>query len=281
VPPHPFDEMDVVDAVEKADRGALARKLSRLLNGAVGFHNYRRIVRRFGPDARTRHDQHNIQAVAARNHRFQHPAAGEFHATAIGCFNGNRRLRHWRPGDVESLLLEPALVAAHKKPRVIGDRSHHDAYRRQPLLRKGRCPADGERKCGGARYETPSSLAHRTLLSFSQNQHPAGSFFAAALRPLVAMPTEPVLRKPKRRHDTTMRLAKSVTSCISCSNIRSAEHREILFDLENARRDDAWANTSFRPAFHMQCQPFTDLGRPLRARTAGFRDSRTSRFAQE
>jgi hypothetical protein len=180
VSPHPFNEMDVVDAVEKPDRGALARKISRLLNGTVGFYHYRRIVRRFGPDARTRHDQHHVQAVAARDHRFQHAAAGEFHATAIGRFNGNRRLRHWRPGDVEPLLLEPTLVAAHKKPRVIGDRSHHDAYRREHLLRKGRCPAGGERKCGGTRYESPSSLAHPTLLSFARNQRVAARLFSAA-----------------------------------------------------------------------------------------------------
>jgi hypothetical protein len=75
------------------------------------------------------------------------------------------------------------------------------------------------------------------------------------------MPIEPVLRKPKGRRDTTMRSAKSVTRSISCSTIRSAEHREILFDLENARRDEAWANTSFRPAFQMQSERFRRLGR--------------------
>src|SRR5262245_60886190 len=118
VPPHPFNEMDVVDAVEKPDRGPLTRKISRFLNGAVGFYHYRRIVGRFGPDARTRHHQHHVQAVAARDHRFQYAAAREFHASAIGRFNGDRRLRYWQPGDVEPLLLEPALVAAHEKPPV-------------------------------------------------------------------------------------------------------------------------------------------------------------------
>src|SRR6185437_16564336 len=90
--------VDVIDAVEQADRDFPADQIGSAADRAVGAYQERGVVGRRVVDVDTGGEEHQIEAVAARHHGLIDGAAADLGAAAEHRLDRHCALRHVGPG---------------------------------------------------------------------------------------------------------------------------------------------------------------------------------------
>ncbi len=111
--------------------------------------------------------KHEIEAVSARNHGFEHGRAADFGTAAEDRLDRHRPLGDGRPGHRQVLLSEIALVARHQQRRIVGNGNidHADGRGRRGLLRNHMRGRPQRQRCDACRTNCLQYPGHEMLLS--------------------------------------------------------------------------------------------------------------------